>query len=236
MGKIKTIERDANGLLPNIDYVFNDDGLIDWRKIIKTEHLVANKERTNETDVTKLKDYQLIILLSGIKELATIRGYTDVKYEVVSPSPDYVVATCSIVWTPNFETEGKQVTFSSIGDASPSNTSGFGQYFLAACAENRAFVRCVRNFLRVSVVAQDELGDTNKTSTPRKQGFDEAQYKGDPHSLLEAAMKEKKVPFEAIKEKLIKEGYQDAENLLSISDISKGKVFQLISRIKNIKE
>ena len=49
-------------------------------------------------------------------------------------------------------------------------------------------------------------------------------------------MKEKKVPFEAIKGKLIEEGYEDAENLLSISDISKGKVFQLISRIKNIKE
>ena len=236
MGKIKTIERDANGLLPNVDYTFNDDGLIDWRKMIKTEHLVANKERTNETDVTKLKDYQLIILLNGIKELAQIRGYTDVKYEVVSPSPDYVIATCSITWTPNYETEAKQVTFSAIGDASPSNTTGFGQYFLAACAENRAFVRCVRSFLRVGIVSQEELGDTNKTNTPRKQAFEETPDKGDPHSLLETAMKEKNVPFEVIKQKLIEENYDNAETVLKIKDISKGKVFQLISRIKNIKE
>ena len=66
MSKIKTIKRDKDGLLPDTDYIFNKDGLIDWRKMIKTEHLVPNKDKTSETDVTKLKDYQLIILLAGI--------------------------------------------------------------------------------------------------------------------------------------------------------------------------
>ena len=45
------ITRDTDGLIKGVDYVFNEDGLIDWRKMIKTEHLVPNKDRTSETDV-----------------------------------------------------------------------------------------------------------------------------------------------------------------------------------------
>ena len=106
VNKVKKIERDENGLLSGVEYVFTEDSLIDWRKMVKVEYLVPNRDRTSETDVTKLTDAQLIILLGGIKELAQIRGYTDVNYNVVSPSPDYVVATCTITWIPNYETEG----------------------------------------------------------------------------------------------------------------------------------
>ena len=150
--KLKKIERSADGLLKNVDYIFTEDGLIDWRKMVKEEHLVPNKDRTSETDVTKLKDYQLIILLGGIKELAQIRGFTNVSYTVTSPSPDYVVATCHISWIPNFETEDREVTFSAIGDASPNNTKSFAKFFLGPIAENRAFVRCVRNFLKINML------------------------------------------------------------------------------------
>ena len=153
--KLKVIKRDDNGLLSDVNYVFNDEGLIDWRKMIKPEYLVINKDSAKgETDINKLKDWQLIILLGGIKELAQIRGYTNVTYDVVSPNSDYVVATCNITWRPNYETEGQEVVFSAIGDASPNNTTGFGRAFLAACAENRAFVRCVRNFLRINIVGK----------------------------------------------------------------------------------
>ena len=62
------VKRDSNGLLEGVDYVFTEDGLIDWRKMVKTEYLVSNRDRTSETDVTKLTDAQLIILLGGIKE------------------------------------------------------------------------------------------------------------------------------------------------------------------------
>ena len=151
---LKRITRDADGLIADgsVEYKFTEDGLIDWRKMIKPEYLVPNKSRTSETDVTKLKDYQLIILLGGIKELAQIRGYAAVNYDVVSPSSDYVVATCSITWSPNYETEDKHLTFSAIGDASPSNTKDFAKFFLGPIAENRAFVRCVRNFLKIKLL------------------------------------------------------------------------------------
>jgi hypothetical protein len=224
------ITRGTDGLIKGIDYVFNEDGLIDWRKMIKTEHLVPNKDRTSETDVSKLKDSQLIILLGGIKDLAQIRGYTDVRYDVVSPSPNYVVATCSISWKPNYETEGQEVTFSSIGDASHENTKSFAKLYLGPIAENRAFVRCVRNFLKINIVSAEELGDTKfvpETST---------ENKSDPYNILDSVMKEKGVTFSHIKTKLIKEGYENAEGLESVSELPKFKIFELVERLKKVKK
>tara|TARA_Y100001938_G_scaffold151221_1_gene247805 strand:- start:14114 stop:14821 length:708 start_codon:yes stop_codon:yes gene_type:complete len=221
-------ERDESGLItqPKIEYVFNEDGTVNWRKMVKEKFLVSNKQRTQETDVSKLEDHQLIILLGGIKELAQIRGYTNVRYEVTSPSSDYVVATCSIDWIPNYETEGRPVTFSAIGDASPQNTQSFAKFFLGPIAENRAFVRCVRNFLKINIVAQEELGNTKI--------FEEESQSSqtDPKYLLENVMKEKNVTFKQIKIKLASEGLTDADSYEGIEDIPKPKVFELIERIK----
>lgn len=223
-------KRDSSGLItqPKVDYIFNENGTVDWRKMVKEEFLVPNKQRTQETDVSKLKDSELIILLGGIKELAQIRGYTNVNYVVTSPSPDYVVATCSIDWIPNYETEDRAVTFSAIGDASPSNTQSFAKFFLGPIAENRAFVRCVRNFLKINIVAQEELGNT-KIFEEESQ----LEKQTDPNSLLERVMKDKNVSFSQIKLKLSKEGFSGAENFESVADIPKAKVFELIQRIKN---
>ena len=231
--KLKKIKRDENGLLSDVKYIFNDDGLIDWRNMIKSEYLVANKDSSRgETDTSKLKDWQLIILLGGIKELAQIRGYTNVTYDVVSPSSDYVVATCNITWRPNYETEGEEVVFSAIGDASPNNTTGFGRAFLAACAENRAFVRCVRNFLRINIVAKEELAG----NSPVGSSFvgDPIQNQSDPKALLEDLMTSKNVSFATLKNKLKSEGYE-VSGLESLDDLPKIKVFELIERLNSAK-
>ena len=236
MSKLKQIKRDDSGLLSDVNYHFSGEGLIDWRKMINNKWLVPNRQRTTETDVSNLKDYELIILLGGIKELAQTRGFTDVKYDVVSPSADYVVATCSITWIPNYETEGKEVTFSAIGDASPQNTSGFGQMFLAACAENRSFVRCVRNFLRINIVAQEELTKMvagKSTYSPSEK--EEEKNKTSPSFLLKKIMAEKGVGFDSVKKKLEKEKFEGLSKISSIEDIPKFKMFELIERIKTIK-
>ena len=227
---LKRITRDADGLIADgsVEYKFTEDGLIDWRKMIKPEYLVPNKSRTSETDVTKLKDYQLIILLGGIKELAQIRGYADVNFDVVSPSSDYVVATCSITWSPNYETEDKHLTFSAIGDASPSNTKDFAKFFLGPIAENRAFVRCVRNFLKINIVSQEELGNTKLGEAEEET----SQNSTDPSSILEKLMKEKKIDFPKLKKKLIGEGYDKAKNASDIHALPKIKIFELIERLK----
>ncbi len=52
-------KRDESGLIvqPKIDYVFHEDGTVDWRKMVKQEFLVPNKQRAgDETDVSKLED------------------------------------------------------------------------------------------------------------------------------------------------------------------------------------
>ena len=36
-------KRDENGLLQNVEYEFNNDGSINWRAMIKEEHLFPNK-------------------------------------------------------------------------------------------------------------------------------------------------------------------------------------------------
>ena len=57
-------KRDESGLIvqPKVDYLFNEDGTVDWRKMVKQEFLVPNKQRAgDETDVSKLEDNQPII-------------------------------------------------------------------------------------------------------------------------------------------------------------------------------
>ena len=57
-----------------------------------------------------------------------------------------------------------------------------------------------------------------------------------PQVLLEKVMKDKDVSFDYLKEKLIKEKFDGAENLNCIKDIPKSKIFELIDRIKKIKK
>lgn len=233
---ISTIERDEHGLIsqPKIDYVFDDRGFIDWRKMVKPEYLVSNRQRTQESDVTKLEDKDLLILLGGIKELAQIRGYASVEYDVKTPSADYVVATCKIRWIPNFETEGREVTFSAIADASPSNTHSFASDYLAAIAENRSFVRCVRNFLRVNIVGQDELGASSSSKQAQTNNAQAANF--DPKEHLASLMKQKGISFDKMKSKLVQEGYENAEVFETVKDIPNIKIFELIDRIQKAKK
>ena len=230
----KLVTRNKYGLIEDqtLNYIFNDDGTINWRKMVKVEHLVPNRQKTQETDVSKLQDKDLLILLGGIKELAQIRGYTSVEYKVVAASENYFATSCRITWLPNYETGGKEVVFESLADATLNNTKSFARFFLAAIAENRAFVRCVRNFLKINIVSQEELGDAKLLDDSSSVNENPTS----PQSLLEKVMKEKNVNFEALKKRLIKDNFDNAENLNSISDIPKVKLFELIDRIKKIKD
>jgi len=228
-------ERNKYGLICNDDvkYVYNDDGTVDWRKMVKTEFLVTNRQKTKETDVSKLDDKDLLILLGGIKELAQIRGFTSVEYDIHSPSSDYVVATCKIAWIPNYETEYKETVFSAVGDASPINTTNFARNYLGPIAENRAFVRCVRNFLKINIVASDEVCIGKPAASPNNQtdNFDPT----DPVSLLAKLMNAKSVSLDSLKSKLKKEGYEKAESIQSLKDIPSPKIFELLKRLQNKK-
>lgn len=153
-------KRDQNGLLTNIQYEFNEDGSVNWRKMISNEHLYINKERFANgkipDSVEGLDDSKLIIKLSGIKELAKLRGIKNVSYNVGGVI-GHPIVTCRITFIKNYETEFEEVTFEDVASASVENTDSFGQKFLESIATNRAFVRCVRNFLNIHIVGHDEL-------------------------------------------------------------------------------
>jgi hypothetical protein len=228
----KLISRNKYGLIEDksINYVYNDDGTINWRKMVKTEYLVNNRQKTQETDVSKLEDKDLLILLGGIKELAQIRGYTKVEYNVVSATDTYFATSCRITWSPNYETNGNEIIFESLADATVNNTKSFARFFLAAIAENRAFVRCVRNFLKINIVSQEELGDAKLLEEANKV----QENPTSPLNLLEKIMKQKNISFDNLKIKLIKENFENAEKINSLNDIPKAKIFELIERIKKI--
>jgi hypothetical protein len=189
---VEIYNRNEHGLLSNAEYMFSEDGSIDWRSMVKEEHLFPNKlwfERFNKpipNTIKGLKDHQLLIKLSGIKELAKLRGFTNVSYEFVKCELDHVSVVCSMTFIGNYETMGESVSFQDGANATMHNTSSFAKKFLETIACNRAFVRCVRNFLNVHIVGMDEMdsSDTNKDQdTSSKSSFS-------VHSTLERTAKE----------------------------------------------
>jgi len=225
--------RNDIGLLNNLVYKYNDDGTIDWKGMVKPEFLVPNKDKFpagtdfSSIDVTQVDDGQLLILLGGIKDVACIRGFTAVDYDVITARQDYVAVKCNISWIPNYETSMQFVKFSALADAHFENTSGFGNKFLMAIAENRAFIRAVRNFLRINIVGQDEIDPKKKNEI-----IEESSQSTNPVSVLNKVMTEVGLNFDTIKLKLISEDDKDAKNWTSASDIPKKRIFEIIERIK----
>tara|TARA_R100000152_G_C6780841_1_gene214151 strand:+ start:3956 stop:4732 length:777 start_codon:yes stop_codon:yes gene_type:complete len=154
--------RKGDGLLENVDYIFNDDGSVDWRAMIKPEFLYPNKgwfdarNKPVPSSIEGLTDKQLLIMLGGIKELAKLRGVRGVAYEVDNVSEGYVTAKCRIAWLPNFESLCG-IEYEDVANATLANTDSFCAKFLETIACNRAFVRCVRNYLNIHIVGADEI-------------------------------------------------------------------------------
>jgi hypothetical protein len=229
--------RDEYGLLHCVEYKFNIDHTINWRSMINKDYLVPNRDsfknqknvNLKELDVTTLPDNQLLILLAGIKELAQIRGYTNVNYDVIQAQPDYVAAKCTINWVPNYETNMQPVSFSALADAHLDNTKDFAKNFLMAIAENRAFIRCVRSFLKINIVGNDEMGKTTHIDTEIEPNTSTTQ----PVALLQKTMEENNISFDQIKERAVQKKMENAENWSKIEDISPLSMFTIISGIKN---
>jgi hypothetical protein len=156
-------DRNSYGLITSTDYVFNEDGSINWRAMIKPEFLYPNKDwfdirkKPVPESTEGLDDKQLLIMLAGIKELAKLRGFRKVSYNVSHVGANYVFATCKIQWIGNYETNYDLVEFEDVANATADNTDDFCLKFLETIACNRAFVRCVRNFLNIHIVGADEI-------------------------------------------------------------------------------
>jgi hypothetical protein len=181
-------ERDEHGLLKNIQYVFNEDGSINWRKMVEDEHLFPNAQYFNgnpPSSIEGVPDNKLLIKLSGIKELARLRGFSNVSYEVVKCELDHVAVICSIIFIANYETSGEIVCFQDMANATLDNTHDFGQNFLETMACNRSFVRAVRNFLNIHIVGADEIGKNDKKNNSNSSRKPKINLS--PQSMLDTA-------------------------------------------------
>lgn len=170
----KPTVRDERGLLNSVNFIFNKDATVNWRAMVNPAHLYPNKDWFNRRSLPVpettdgLRDEQLLIKLSGIKEVAKLRGYSSVHFLFPKLERDYVVASCSINWISNFETnvnnaedEWHAISSMDVANATFENTDGFGQKFLETIAANRAFVRTVRNYLGIHIVGEDEIAKGN---------------------------------------------------------------------------
>lgn len=204
--------RNEYGLLNSVNYHFNDDGSINWRKMIKNEFLYPNKgwfdlrKKEFPNSIEGLADNQLLIMLGGIKELAKLRGFENVSYEVLNIGDNYVTAKCQIAWIGNYETDNRVVAFEDVANATADNTDDFCIKFLETIACNRAFVRCVRNFLNIHIVGADEI-DKSKTALPstlQENGYDSSVVPITPTNILEKILREKRniTDFNGFKELL----------------------------------
>ena len=230
----KQNERNSQGLLENVEYSYKEDGSIDWRKMVKNDYLVPNKQRTSESDVSKLDDSKILILLAGIKELAQIRGFKSVKYTVSHADMEYVCVTCGITWIGNYETGGEEVYFESMADAGTHNTESFGQSFLATTAENRAFVRAVRNFLKINLVGNEEMGPKKIASSGNSyQNFSSNKFSA--VNYLETTLRENNISFNYVKERMISEEISGAENWQTVNDIPSIVAYDIIEKIQKRK-
>lgn len=171
--EIVPISRSSNGLLPNTEYVFTDDGKIDWRKMIPAKFLYPNPQKKEQVEkilgkpikdfnpeVDKLPDNLLCILLGGIRYLAQIRGVYSVEYTIGASSPEYASVVCRLSLVVTYDSITN--TYSDCGSASLATTNDFGRNYLLEIASNRAFCRAVRNALGINIVAADELGPDKK--------------------------------------------------------------------------
>lgn len=190
-------KRNEYGLLTNQDHKFNEDGSVNWRAMIKPEYLYPNRERLEKRgkeepeDVSDLQDDELLIMLGGIKELAKLRGFTDVHYEIKNVESEYVTAKCRIKWLPNYETSDKEVVFEDCASAHNGNTDSFGLNYLETMACNRAFVRCVRNFLNIHIVGADEISKQKGNYQNRSSTEQSVAGPISPVGLLEKISREK---------------------------------------------
>lgn len=237
--------RDEHGLLKTVQYEFNEDGSINWRAMIKEEHLFPNKshfemyKKPMPKSIEGLKDNQLLIKLSGIKELAKLRGFTNITYDTVKCQQDHVAVSCGISFIGNYETGGQEIFFQDMANATLNNTSSFATKFLETIACNRAFVRCVRNFLNVHIVGDDEIDKSGKevvSNIPTTQTSTSLS----PNSLLLNHLeKEKNITnFEEFKDFLrtlwSEDKYRndDIKNWSSFSDIPAKEARILLGLIK----
>lgn len=203
-----TNKRDDNpnsetfGLIKNIDYKLDEFGFIDWRSLIPKQFLFPNSEKFKSlgkevpNNIDNLDDSMILIKLGGIKWLARLRGYESVSFDFVSHDPNPIVK-CTIQWIPNFENPFG-VNYQEIASCNPKNSDDISLKFAESIAANRSFVRCVRNFLNINIVGEEEIFNKNIENDIKNDESKNSSMSIDPQSIFLKICKEKGMSLDQI--------------------------------------
>jgi hypothetical protein len=191
------------GLLETLTYVKDEFGFVDWRALIPKQFLFINEEKYKLSgkevpeSIEGVDDSMILIMLGGIKWLARARGYKSISFDLISTTPHPVVK-CSIDWAPNFE-HPMGVHYEEIASCNPQNADAFSLKYAESIAANRAFVRCVRNFLNINIVGDEEIFKNGLEKEPNSDVPQNSPATIDPQSIFVKICKEKGMSFEDIK-------------------------------------
>ena len=229
---VNPVKFNSEGLRFGVKYEFDEIGFIDWSKMIDSKYIVANRynfEKRKEaipTDISLLDEKDKLILLWGFKKVALLRGYNSIKFTPIVATENLISLECQICWRGNVETDFRDVCFSGCGDAHEGNTFNFAKKYLTAIAENRAFVRAVRNSLNIPILGQDEIGPDQDFS----QKTNDSPQKTHPTDLLEARLKERGKSFESFKAKVQADGICDTSSWQTVKDVPVGKILEILGK------
>ncbi len=229
------MKRLENGLIENLNYVRDEEtGRINWLKMIPEKYLYINqdkmdkiKKRLNkskeEITIADVEDTEKVITLQGIRYALDLRGYKKVSIKVDKASQDYAAATSEITFIPNEEEAFEQV-FTACACAWASNTKSFYQNYLIEAASNRALCRAVRNFLKINIISNDELGGEEVVEESPPSSIQ-------PIDMLSKLLIQKNITFNQLKEEYKDESAAWKE----LKDIPKPKILYIMGKIRSIK-
>lgn len=187
------------GLIENIEYSLDENGFIDWKAMLPQKYLFINEQKLKELgkdapeSIDEIEDSMKMVKLGGIKWLARIRGYEGVSFTLLENAPNAVVK-CKIDWVPNIENP-LGASYEEIASCGPSNSDSFSKKYLEVIASNRAFARCVRNFLNIDIVSEEEVATDN---TPSQSSSNSGSVSVDPQSIFINICKEKGMSLDEI--------------------------------------
>lgn len=235
----KTFLRNDYGLLEGMEYKFREDSTVDWKQMVDPKFLYLNPDmgRRNRLETKygkkfdeikpiedRVDDVDLVISLGGLKSLLRLRGYDSVFYTIGESNQSYASVRCSIDFIANYESEGRAIGYTDCACAHMDNANGFGKSYLLETATNRSFARCIRNFLNINIVSQEELGGAVPDTTESTKEM--------PYKILKTVMEANKVSWDKIRQKLVDEKVDGSEDFKSINDIPLFKVLEMTARIE----
>ena len=230
------MKRLTNGLVEGIEYIRDENGRINWFRMIPAKFLYINQEKKlqiekrlgkkiDEATPEEMLDTDYVINAQGIRYLLDLRGYKSSEIILGNCAPDYASATCRITFIAH-EDEPEKV-FSASASAHPHNTKSWYQNYLVEASSNRAQARAVRFFLGLNCVAQEELGGaggTNGNSEP------EAPITASPVGILKMQMGKTNKSFADVLAILKAEGV-DTSAIVSVDKIPPNQIYRILGKL-----